>query len=61
MSRLIRRFAADQTGASAVEYGIVAALIAVAIIGTLATLGLNLRDKAGDIGQAIADAGTGWR
>ena len=33
MSRLVRRFAADETGASAIEYGLVASLIAVAIIG----------------------------
>jgi len=60
MSRHIRRFAADETGAAAIEYGLVASLIAVAIIGVLATLGINLRDKANDIAEAIADAGTGW-
>jgi pilus assembly protein Flp/PilA len=57
MSRLIRRFAADQSGASAVEYALVVSLIAVAIVGVLATLGINLRNKANVVAEAIADAG----
>jgi pilus assembly protein Flp/PilA len=56
MSRLIRRFAADQAGASAIEYALVASLIAVAIIGVLATIGINLRDKAMDIAVSIGNA-----
>lgn len=58
MLRLIRRYAADETGASAVEYGLVATLIAVAIIGAMTTLGLNLVDKANEIAEAIFEAGT---
>jgi pilus assembly protein Flp/PilA len=57
MSRLIRRFSADQSGASAVEYALVVSLIAVAIVGVLATLGINLRNKANQVAEAIADAG----
>jgi pilus assembly protein Flp/PilA len=57
MSSLIRHFATDETGASAIEYGLVASLIAVAIIGVLATLGVNLRDKANEIAAAVGDAG----
>ncbi len=56
MQRLIRRFAADTTGASAIEYAMVASLIAVAIIGVLGTLGINLRDKANDIAVKIGEA-----
>ncbi len=56
MAHLMFRFAADESGASAIEYGLVASLIAVAIIGTLATVGINLRDKAMNIADAI---GTG--
>ena len=46
MASLMVRYAADESGASAIEYGLVASLIAVAIIGVLGTLGINLRDKA---------------
>ena len=63
MSRLIRRFAADQSGASAVEYGLVVSLISVAIIGALVVLGVNLRDKAEYIAEQIHTSGalTGGR
>ena len=61
MVHLIRRFVAEENGASAVEYGLVATLIAVAIIGVLTTLGINLRDKATDIADAIGDAGSMFR
>ncbi len=43
---------------SAIEYGLVASLIAVAIIGVLATLGINLRSKATYIADEIGDAGS---
>ena len=56
MARLVLRYAADEGGASAIEYGLVASLISVAIIGVLATLGINLRDKAMDIADAIGMA-----
>jgi pilus assembly protein Flp/PilA len=56
--RLINRFIADENGATAIEYGIIAALIAVAIIGVLGTLGINLMNKLSEIGDAIGDAGT---
>ena len=57
MANLVVRYAADETGASAIEYGLVASLIAVAIIGVLGTLGINLRDKANEIAEAVGDAG----
>ena len=57
MANLMVRYAADESGASAIEYGLVASLIAVAIIGVLGTLGINLRDKAKEIAEAVGDAG----
>ena len=58
MARLISRYAADESGASAIEYGLIVALISVAILGTLTTLGINLRDKAMEIAEAIGSAGS---
>jgi pilus assembly protein Flp/PilA len=58
MLRLIHRYVADEAGATAIEYGLVATLIAVAIIGVLTTLGLNLVDKANEVVDAIGEAGT---
>ncbi len=37
--QFLRRIIADQSGTSAVEYGIVAMLIAVALAGTMLSLG----------------------
>ena len=42
MSRFVSRFLKDQSGATAIEYGLIASLIAVAIIAILGTLGTNL-------------------
>ena len=58
MQRLMHRYAVEESGASAVEYGLVATLIAVAIIGVLTTLGLNLVGMANEVVDAIGEAGT---
>ncbi|MEM8771966.1 MAG: Flp family type IVb pilin [Pseudomonadota bacterium] len=42
MKALIQRFKADEDGATAIEYGLIAALIAVAIIAAVRTLGTTL-------------------
>lgn len=42
MRNLVHRFLDDQSGATAIEYGLIAALIAVVIIGTLQAIGNNL-------------------
>jgi len=40
----IKAFANDENGATAIEYGLITALIAVAIIGSFAVLGNSLTD-----------------
>ena len=42
---LISRFVRDESGATAIEYGLIAALIAVVIITALTTVGSNLNTK----------------
>ena len=42
MVNALKRFAHDESGATAIEYGLIASLIAVAIITVLTTLGNNL-------------------
>ena len=42
MSQFIKRFAGDESGATAIEYGLIAAGIAVAIITAVSTLGTNV-------------------
>lgn len=36
---MLKRFWADESGSTAIEYGLIAALIAVAIIGSLSAVG----------------------
>jgi pilus assembly protein Flp/PilA len=42
MIAMFMKFIANQDGATAIEYGLIAALIAVVIIGALTTVGSNL-------------------
>ena len=49
LSRLVR----DETGATALEYAILVALIGVLIIGSLATFGVNLKGSYSQDSNAI--------
>ncbi len=40
---LFTRFIRDESGATAIEYGLIAALISVVIIGAITTVGGNLQ------------------
>lgn len=42
MNKFLTRFAADESGVTAIEYGLIAALIAVAIIGGVSAIGTKL-------------------
>lgn len=42
--KLFARFAQDESGATAIEYGLIAALISVAIIGAVGILGGTLQN-----------------
>ena len=43
----------DERGATAVEYGLMVALIAVVIIAAVTTLGTNLNDKFNEVGTKV--------
>ncbi len=49
MPTLFRRLLADHRGATTVEYGLVAALVAIAVIGTLTTMGGEIQRRLADI------------
>lgn len=48
------RFLKDESGATAIEYGLIAALIAVGIIAGASLLGGNLDTLFNDIGERLA-------
>ena len=56
--RLLSRFAADESGATAIEYGLIAALIAVAIITALNSLSSNLKNTVNSVGTQLGTATT---
>ena len=53
MSKLFARFAKDQSGATAIEYGLMASLIAVAIIGAITTVGSKLTTTFGNVSSNL--------
>jgi len=53
MSKFISCFINDESGATAIEYGLVAALISVVIVTALTTLGTNLQTKFTTVGGSL--------
>jgi pilus assembly protein Flp/PilA len=56
MTKFISRFARNESGATAVEYGLILALIAVAIVTAVGLLGTNLTAKFNSIAGSVAGA-----
>ncbi len=52
----VQHFSGDETGATTVEYGMIVGMISVAIIATLTSIGLTIRD---DIFGVISTAMSG--
>lgn len=60
MKALINRFKADEDGATAIEYGLIAALIAVAIIAAVRAVGGSLSTTFGSVSTELnAASGAG--
>jgi pilus assembly protein Flp/PilA len=61
LSTGLRRFAADQSGATAIEYGLIAALVAVGAIVAMTSFGGSLSGMFNTVstkaGDAMANAG----
>ncbi|MHB2166639.1 Flp family type IVb pilin [Alsobacter sp. R-9] len=56
MTTLFSRFMNDESGATAIEYGLIAAIIAVGLISALGTLKGNLSQTFTNIGNAVKSA-----
>lgn len=54
MTKLMNRFVKDESGATAVEYGLIAALIAVVIIGAVRLVGSNLTAVFNTVAGSLA-------
>ena len=53
MTKLLSRFYKDESGATAIEYGLIAALIALAIIAGAGALGNALNEKFTNISDEL--------
>jgi pilus assembly protein Flp/PilA len=53
---LMRKLIRDESGATAIEYGLIAALIAVAAITAMASLGNELSGTFSVVDSTLADA-----
>jgi pilus assembly protein Flp/PilA len=51
------RFLRDESGATAIEYGLIAAGISVAIIATVNTLGGQLQNTFSNVSSQLGNAG----
>ncbi len=53
MSKLFARFMKDESGATAIEYGLIAALIAVALITGAGAVGTAINDNFNDVAKEL--------
>ena len=59
MITILSRFLTDDSGATAIEYGLIAALVSVAAIGALTALGGSLNTMFQTVSSAVATATSG--
>ncbi len=59
MSNEFKAFCHDDSGATAIEYGLIAALVSVAAIGALTSLGTSLNTVFGTVSNSISNTVNG--
>lgn len=58
MKKLFSRFAKDESGATAIEYGLIAGLIGVVIIAAVTTVGTTISGKFNEVSSALGASST---
>ncbi|CAO4167188.1 Flp family type IVb pilin [Methylorubrum populi] len=53
MKNVAKRFIADESGATAIEYGLVAAMMGIAVVTVFKAFGSSLGSAFGTIGTAL--------
>ena len=59
MKSIFKRFVKDESGATAIEYGLIAALISVAIVAGATIVGTQLTKTFDGVGTALSTANAG--
>jgi pilus assembly protein Flp/PilA len=57
MTTIFSRVLKDESGATAIEYGLIAALIAVALIAGIGAIGNSLNSTFSTLGEKLTNAG----
>ena len=58
MSKFIARFAQDESGATAIEYGLIAALISITIIAAAQSIGGSVKTKFEKVNNCVNGTST---
>jgi len=58
MKTLFSRFVKDESGATAIEYGLIAALMAVVVIAAITILGPSIKNAFQDVSTTLDNADT---
>jgi pilus assembly protein Flp/PilA len=53
LSKFVARFCTDESGATAIEYGLIAALVAVFLVTALTAMGTKLSTTFGKVTAAL--------
>ncbi|WP_245517371.1 Flp family type IVb pilin [Methylorubrum sp. Q1] len=53
VKNIAKRFISDESGATAIEYGMVAAMVGVAIVGIFSTFGTKLKTAFTTLGDGL--------
>lgn len=53
MSKFVTQFLKDESGATAIEYGLIVALIAVVIVGAVTTIGTGMNDRFQEVSDKV--------
>jgi pilus assembly protein Flp/PilA len=53
MNNLFSRFVANESGVTAIEYGLIAALVAVVIIGAVSSMGTGLSTTFSKVASSL--------
>jgi pilus assembly protein Flp/PilA len=61
MKKFLNKIRKDESGATAIEYGLIAALIAVVLISSLGLLGNNIKASFTNISNSVSGANTAAR
>ena len=56
MFKTLKMVLRDESGATAIEYGLIAALVSVAAVGALTTMGGSLKDMFGFVSKTLEGA-----